>query len=164
MSNEVTKPEARALDNFADFDVSTEGDDDGRSSGGLLVGTRLRFTNEWKWLTTNEEDCSGRILLASNVKRVEIKWSRESGGPPVDSRELKPGEKFRDMEALNETCPRTEWRTDFNGQPKGPWEIQHVLEFADLATMERFSWPTSTIGGSIAVSELIQNPDETPVL
>jgi hypothetical protein len=155
MSKDVEKTKPQALDNFADFDTSVEGDDD-RSVGGLLIGTRLKFTNDVKRVThPNGDDCTGRVLLASNVRRTEVKWGPTPGAPPVDHRELKPGDKFRDMETLNETCPKSEWREDFNGKPKGPWEIQHVLEFADLETMERFSWPTSTVGGSIAITELV---------
>jgi hypothetical protein len=151
MINEVTKPKPQALDNFGDFDDSVEGDQ-GRVAGRLLVGTRLKFTNEATWETVNGDDYTDRVLLATNIRRLEIKWG-ETG--PIDHRELQPGQKFRDLEALNALCPRSEWREDFNGKPKGPWEYQYVLELVDLETMERFSWPTATIGGGICIRELV---------
>jgi hypothetical protein len=152
--NEVTKRQPQALDNFGDFDDSIEGTDDLPTSG-RLIGTRLKFTNDAKWVThPNGGDCTNRVLLATNIRRKEIKWGPKPNAPPVDSRELKSGEKFRNMDVLNATCPKSEWRDKF-GKFVGPWEIQHVLEFADLESMERFSWPTSTDGGNICVHELV---------
>jgi hypothetical protein len=155
MSSDLEKLKTTTmLDNFADFDTSVEGDDD-RPTSGRLVGTRLKFTNQATWVTHPDgTNCSNRILTVSNVRRTEVKWGVVKNRPPIDSRELKAGEKFRDMEVLNAQCPKEEWRMSF-GKLKGPWEIQYVLEFVDLTTMDRFSWPTSTIGGSIAVEELV---------
>jgi hypothetical protein len=151
MSNEVVKPEARALDNFGDFDDSIEGDDDGRTAGGLLVGTRLKYTNEATWENSNGDNYTGRVLLATNIRRTEVKWGADA---PLEVRELGAGEKFRDLDALNDTIPKSEWRESF-GKLAGPWVRQHVLEFADLESMERFSWPTSTVGGNICTHELV---------
>lgn len=44
-------------------------------------------------------------------------------------------------------------RTD--GQPRGPWQAQHVVYFLSPDTMDRFSFPTGTVGGTIAVRELV---------
>jgi hypothetical protein len=151
MTNQVTKRKPMALDNFADFDESVEGDDDKRF-GSALVGTRLKFTNDATWVSVNGEDFSDRVLLATNVRRLETKWI--DGLPSPESRELQAGDKFRDLDALNETCPRSEWR-DCWGTMKGPWERQYVIEFADIKTMEQYSWPTSTTGGCWAASELV---------
>jgi hypothetical protein len=154
MSNDIDKPKVHALDNFADFDESVEGDEEGRF-GGLLVGMRLKFTNTAAWLGVNNKVFTDRVLLANNVRRTEVKWGTVQNKPPLETRELQPGQKFRDLEALNELCPRSEWRMSY-GQLKGPWERQYVVEFADLASMEQFSWPTSTIGGGIAVRDLVK--------
>jgi hypothetical protein len=55
---------------------------------------------------------------------------------------------------LNETLPKSEWREGPDGKPRGPWQRQHVLEFVNLEDMQRYSWPTSTIGGSRCVVDL----------
>jgi hypothetical protein len=36
----------------------------------------------------------------------------------------------------------------------GPWQMQHVLYLVDLQTLDKFTYPTSTTGGSIAIREL----------
>jgi hypothetical protein len=156
MSSELEKSKTtQMLDNFADFDTSVEGDDDRTLGGGMLVGTRLKFGNDAKWRTHPDgDDCSGRVLVASNIRRLEIKWGLVPNSPPIDHRELKSGEKFRNMKELNEACPKEEWRESF-GKMVGPWQIQHVLELCDLSSMEKFSWPTSTIGGSVAIEQLV---------
>ncbi len=53
--------------------------------------------------------------------------------------------------------PKEEWLPGYEkGQLRGPVQNQNVLVFGDLATMEKFVWPspTSTIGSSIAIREL----------
>lgn len=151
MTNEIAKPKPQALDNFGDFDESVEGDDD-RRVGGTITGTRLKFTNDATWVTVNGDDFTDGVLLATNIRRWEIKWI--DGRPSPESRELQAGDKFRDLDALNELCPRSEWRDCF-GKMKGPWEQQYVLELADLKTMDQFSWATSTVGGRWAAGELV---------
>jgi hypothetical protein len=154
MSNGIVKPPPQTLDNFGAFDDSVEGDDSSRPVGGMLVGTRLKFTNSATWVSVTGDDYTDHVLLAANVRRMEIKWINDRPAP--ESRELQAGEKFDDLDALNELCPRSEWRDSF-GKMKGPWERQYILEFANLESMARFSWPTSTIGGGIAVRELIRS-------
>jgi hypothetical protein len=150
MTNEISKPKPVALDNFGTFDDSVEGDDNSRV-GGMLTGTRLKYDEE-KWAIVSGDDFTDRVLLAGNIRRMEVKWI--DGRPAPESRELQPGEKFRDLEAVNELCPQSEWRDAF-GKMKGPWERQYVIEFVDLETMDQFSWPTSTVGGGIAANELV---------
>ena len=152
MSNDIDKPNPRALDNFGDFDESIEGDHG--HVDGLLVGVRLKFTNSATWLGTNNEVFTNKALVVTNVRRTEVKWGTEEKKPPLETRELHPGQKFRDLDALNQLCPRSEWRTSY-GQLKGPWERQYIVEFCDLKSMSRYSWPTSTIGGGIAVREMV---------
>ena len=56
--------------------------------------------------------------------------------------------------ALNASCPQSEWREGFDGKLHGPWQHQHVLELVDPVSMDGFSYPASTIGGTIAVTAL----------
>jgi hypothetical protein len=151
--SEIVKKQAQPLDNFADFNDSVQpvdGDADQRV-GLRLAGILVKFTNEARWETREGTDLTGRELLAANVRRTEVKWGEDA---PVEVIELGPGDKYRDLDAVNETVPKSEWREGPDGKPRGPWQRQHVLELVDVATMERFSWPTSTIGGSRAIIEL----------
>ena len=55
------------------------------------------------------DNFTDRVLLAGDIRRMEVKWI--DGRPAPESRELKQGEKFRDLDAVNELCPQSEWRT-----------------------------------------------------
>jgi hypothetical protein len=145
MSNEVAKQQAQLPEHFGYSDE--DHDDDGRSG---LLNTRLKFTNEATW-KVDDIDCSGKKYLAVNIRRFEIKWV---DGVREEVVELAPHDTFRDLRALNEACDRSEWSEGLDGQMRGPWQHQRVLELIDIATMDAFSWPTSTIGGQIAIRDL----------
>jgi hypothetical protein len=121
----------------------------------LLQGTQIKFTNAYTWVTrAGEEMPTNEDFIASNVKRVEAKWTKNKNAPP-ETRVLLSGEKFRDIKALNEDTPKSEWIEGPNGQLKGPYENQHYLYLLDRL-MKRYTYVASTIGGNIAISELVQ--------
>jgi hypothetical protein len=120
----------------------------------LLQGTQIKFTNGYTWVTrAGEEIPTDKEFIAVDVKPVEAKWPTDKNAPP-QTRVLLPGEKFRDIRKLNEETPRSEWR-EYNGQLKGPWENQHYLYLLDQLR-KRYTYVASTIGGNIAISELVQ--------
>jgi hypothetical protein len=151
-SNEVTTPAAKPLDNFSTYDDAVQTVDGDNSRSGLLAGTRLKFTNEVRWMTVDDDDFTGKHLLVVNVRRTEVRWGREQG-PPLETIELGPNDKYRDLDQVNSSIPKSEWREGPNG-PQGPWQRQGVLEFIDIKSMASYSWPTSTIGGGICIREL----------
>jgi hypothetical protein len=153
MTTVATQPQPRPLDNFASYDDSVQTVDGDRDRSSLLPGTRLKFTNEATWESPEGVDFSGKHLLAVNVRRTEVKWG---DGVPAEVIELGPGERYRDLDAVNETIDKSEWREGPSGQLQGPWQRQHVLELIDVKTMETLSWPTATVGGSIAIRELVE--------
>lgn len=55
---------------------------------------------------------------------------------------------------MNDKTPREEWTEGPNGQMRGPWQGQHVVYLLDPKTMDKYSFPTGTTGGKIAVREL----------
>jgi hypothetical protein len=91
-------------------------------------------------------------LVVVGICRVVQKWK---DGAPVETRILGPGEKFPDLEKLNNSTPRIEWTKGPDGKLGGPWQAQHVTYLLNPATMDRYSWPTGTTGGAIAVRELV---------
>jgi hypothetical protein len=148
MSDQLTKP-ISTVDGFEGFEERHEGDE---RPQGVIQGTIIKFTNEAVWLTRDEEKLpSDRELIALNIGRVVQKWIDQL---PVETRILEPGEKFPDIEELNEKAPRSEWTEGRDGKPCGPWQAQYIVYLLDPKTMERYSFPTSTVGGSIAVREL----------
>ncbi len=144
------------LDNFGTFDDSVQGADDDGHGAGILSGIRLKFTNEARWETPDGDDFTDRELVAINHKRVEVYWDAKAprNAPPKETRELAPGERYRDLEALNDTIPKSEWREGFDGKLQGPWQRQAILEFVNLEDMQCYSFPTSTMGGFRCIREL----------
>jgi hypothetical protein len=140
------------LDGFDTFEDGFEGEDQQR--GSLLQGTnKLKFTNEATWLDTNGDEVPpDRRLIAVDNVRTALKWGKDN--KPVEIIVLGPYQKFPNIAEWNEAIPRSEWIDGLNGL-RGPWQAQHVLFAIDLETMDRFSFPTSTIGGIRAVSELV---------
>jgi hypothetical protein len=93
-------------------------------------------------------------VIVVNVRRTVLKWGKDKKRPP-ETIFLKAGEKIPDLEKRNEETPKSEWVEGFDGKPKGPWQAQHVVYMIDPISIDQYSYPTSTIGGGIAVRELI---------
>jgi hypothetical protein len=139
-------------DGFEGYEDRIEGNDQPHG-GGVIKGTAIRFTNEATWTDRNEEELPQDLeLVAVDVARVVQKWIDQL---PVETRFLEPGEKFPDIEELNQIAPRNEWSDGPDGKQRGPWQAQYVLYLLDLETMSRFTFPTGTVGGQIAVRELV---------
>jgi hypothetical protein len=138
-------------DGFEGFEDRVEGDD--RPEGGSVIqGTVVKFTNEAVWVTRDEEELPSNLeLIAIDIVRVVQKWIDQL---PVETRILEPGEKFPDLEALNDTAPKSEWTEGPDGKSRGPWQAQFIVHLLNPKTMERYSYATGTVGGGIAVREL----------
>jgi hypothetical protein len=118
----------------------------------VIQGSCLRFTNEGTWTDVNDEPVPPTLeLVVNSIRRVIQKWVGQS---PTETRFLESGERMPDIEQLNAACPKSEWGLDFNKQPKGPWQAQHVVYLVDMGSMAKYSFPTATIGGGIAIGEL----------
>jgi hypothetical protein len=142
---------ATALDGFTGFNDSVEGDE--RPQGGSVIqGTLLKFSSEAVWLTGNGEEMSReRELIAVDIARIVQKWIDQM---PVETIIVPPGERFPDVQAMNEAAPKSEWREDLNGNMRGPYVMQYLLYLIDAHSLDRYTFATSTIGGGIACREL----------
>jgi hypothetical protein len=107
---------------------------------------------------------------------TETKWFYRDGSPlprrqyvPVDCRvELvrwcdkqimdrivqRPDEPFPDVDELNEAIPKSEWEEDFNGNPRGPWQLQRSIFFVDPNDGSRLISSNSTFGQKLAYEEI----------
>jgi len=97
-----------------------------------------------------------QVIVAVNVDRYVIYWNPDGTGP--DRRKsfyLKPGQKFPDIDQMNADTPKDQWRESF-GKDVGPWQAQYIVRLLHPVSMKRYSFPTSTDGGHIAVRELRQ--------
>ena len=91
----------------------------------------------------------------------------------IDTIVVPDDEKIPDVDAMNEAAPREEWGTGLNGKPRRALRRVLVLKLLDAATMDRFAFITSSVGGSIAVGDLsakckimrqLQGPQRAPVV
>jgi hypothetical protein len=150
MSN-IIKKEMAVADGFEGWEDGVEGTE--RPEGaGLIQGTLVKFTNEATWITRDDDEIASDLeLICVDLQGVVQKWE---DGQPVETRILEPGEKFPDIVEMNEKIPRDQWVEGPDGQLRGPWQAQHILYLLDPSTMDRFTYPTGTTGGKIAIGEL----------
>lgn len=152
--NEVVKQNTQnQLDSFTGYDERIEGDARPQG-GGVVQGTLAKFSNEGAWITGDGDELpSGLELVAVDVARLCQKWVDQK---PEETIFVAPGEKFPDIDELNAKAPKSEWREDLNGKMVGPWQRQSVLYLLDLKTLDKYTYPTATTGGSIAIRELCE--------
>jgi hypothetical protein len=158
MSQDMIKQNTRELDGFEGFEDGIEGDDNAQSTS-IIQGTRVKFTNEAKWVTYDGEQLpSERELVGVDILRIVQKWppGDNNNNEPPKTTTLEPGQKFPDVDELNAKTPRAEWRTGPAGQPVGPYERAYVVYLLDPQTVARFTYITPTMGGGIAVRDLAE--------
>jgi hypothetical protein len=118
----------------------------------LIQGQLVKFSNG-AWVTADGEELSGTLeLVAVNVTRVLQKWG---DGRPLETRVLQPGEKLPNLEELNANAPQSEWREGPHGNLQGPWQAQYLVYLLYPDTAEAFTFATGTVGGGIAVRDLM---------
>jgi hypothetical protein len=138
------------FDSFDTFEDQIEGEDQAPSSGGQM----LKFTNQSEWTARNGETLPPDLeLIAVGIDRIVIKWT--ANGEKEETIVLEPGQKFPDVTAMNDAIPREQWIEGPSGR-RGPWQSQHVVRLLNPQTMDRYWFPTGTVGGRIAVSDLVE--------
>src|SRR5262245_32841758 len=150
MSNELAKKATAEIDGFTGYEDATEGAQE--RGGQVIQGRIIKFTNEATWETNDGEEIDeNREFVAVDIARVVQRWHDQK---PIETIVLAPYQKFPDVKALNDAVPREEWVEGPDGNPRGPWQAQHIVYLLDPTTMDRFTFPTGTIGGAIAVRDL----------
>jgi hypothetical protein len=152
--SEESKDPSRQLDGFETYEDAIESGGDQQSTNQVIKGTMLKFTNEM-WVTREGEEISAHLeLVAVDVRRIVQKWKDHV---PVETIRLEPRQKFPDIEKLNAEMPQQDWIIGPDGKPRGPWQAQHIVYFLNPVTMDRFCFPTGTIGGRICVRDLVDS-------
>jgi len=161
MKNDVKKkPEDElcnvdGFDGFTDEAESEDQDQDQFVGGRVIQGTRIDFTNEATWVDVAKDELPSNLeLIIADIARVVQKWGKDNmpSEPPII---LAPNQKYPDIKAMNEKCPKTEWRERF-GKLEGPYQAQKIVYLWNPVTMNKYSWPTSTTGGHICIAELVE--------
>jgi len=129
------------------------------SADRVLMGSKVRFSNDSEWLSGAGDGTlidPDRVFVVIKIEKILQKWSVD--GHPIETQRFLAGAKLPDLDELNDTCPKDEWREKF-GKVVGPWAWQYVVYFIDQTTFEVFTYPTSTTGGGIAVRDLRKSTD-----
>jgi hypothetical protein len=152
MSNEITTSQTHELDGFGGFTDAVEGIDAQLQSSVSLLGLKLKYLDPI-WTDPDEQEIKAPLVVHDIQRKVQ-KWLDDTG--PAETKVLKPGEPWPDIEKMNAECPQSEWREKF-GKLQGPWQGEHVVLFFDPATMVRYWWPSpvTTIGSAVCVRELV---------
>jgi hypothetical protein len=154
MTNEVTNS-------------SNNGNDDGLGDLGggggnrsLIQGVKVVFANTAEWVdksTMSVIKPDHRFVIWGSQRTLQT-WLRDIDHP-VDVKlfgqhERWPGDD--ELEELNEAIPREQWRADpFNkGQFQPPVQRCWFTYWIDPLNFQKYTFPTSTIGGFKALSEL----------
>jgi hypothetical protein len=163
-NNEETSDQALAthhnveVDGFAGYEDGIEGDVSMPASS-LMKGMRIKFTNTAAWIDTNDNELPTNLeTVVIDIIRAIVKFVDQQ---LVDYRVLAPHERFPDIKALNDAAPKDEWSEGPNGEMQGPWRKQSIVYLLNLETMDRYSYPTGTVGGSIAIRELVDKTNWT---
>jgi len=150
--NLPTVTDAPRVDGFAGFEDEVEGASQPESRG-VISGTCIKFTNEATWVSSDGDELpSGLELIVVDIGRVVQRWK---DGQPIETIVLAPGAKFPDVNKLNAAVPQTEWEEGPDGKPRGPWQAQFIVYLLNGQTMDRYTYPTGTTGGAIAVRDLV---------
>jgi hypothetical protein len=152
MSDDLIKAEPREVDGYEGYEDGYEGGEQPQSHA-IIQGACVKFTNDAAWeLRDGEELPPDLELVAIDIARIVQRWKDQQ---PIETRILEPGQKFPDIVKLNEEVPQSEWTEGPDGKLRGPWQAQHVVYLLNPATMDRYTFPTGTVGGSIAVRDLV---------
>jgi hypothetical protein len=147
----VKKDQTNLVDNFEGWDDGVEGDDRPQRAG-IIQGTLIKFTNEYTWVTRDGEELPANLELCPvDVLRVVQKWHDQQ---PIETIILEQHQKFPDIKKMNEEAPKEELVEGPDGKMRGPHQAQHIVYLLDPKTMDKYTFPTGTTGGAIAVREL----------
>ena len=145
------------LDGFDGYTDESEAPDqeDFAPSARVIQGDRIGFSKQGIWVDRAKQPLpSNLLLLVHDVIRVVQKWGTD--GMPADlPRILGSNEKWPDVEAMNEKCPKSEWRMYFN-ELIGPYQKQKIVYLWDPVTMKKYTWAASSNSGMSCVSDLVE--------
>jgi len=115
-------------------------------------GARLLKFVSGSFVTREGEiiDSNREFILLGLVKVVQ----KFVGKKLVETIVVPTREKFPDVDKMNEAAPREEWGTDLNGKSVGPYVRVLVLKLLDAATMDRYAFVTSSMGGKVAFGDI----------
>jgi hypothetical protein len=143
-------------DGFDNYTDQVEGEGKSEQQG-LIRGSRVAFTNtaEWEIATDGDVIEPDVKLIVVDIIRTAVKWGVSADKkPPEQTIVIPPGQPFPDIAAMNDAIPKDQWRQGPAGL-QGPWQAQQLVVMIEPQSMNTFTYVTSTIGGGIAVRDLV---------
>jgi hypothetical protein len=140
-------------DGFDGHTDHVEGDDSSEQQG-LIRGTHLKFGSTAQWERRDSETIGSDVkLIITDIVRAVLKWSANKTERP-ETTIIPPGQPFPDVQAMNDAVPKDQWRQGPAGL-QGPFQTQQAVVMLEPRSMEEFTFTTSSIGGFIAVKDLV---------
>jgi hypothetical protein len=90
-------------------------------------------------------------MLALGTTMCLQRWKDQL---PVETIRKVLDEPLPDVEELNEKMSKEEWELGLDGEPRPPWQLQHVVYLLNPSDAAVFTYINSTVGASIAVDRL----------
>src|SRR5262245_35165153 len=132
----------------------------GRTGTGAdgLFGDLLRHsgrTGTWSAGPQGVEIPAGRQLAAVVTEMLAgfVRWE----GGEIAAQEMRPVSEGCDLQALRETLgdlDQSQWPRDDGGRPTDPWRESVLLPMVDPKTGARYTFSSSSVGGTRAAKKL----------
>lgn len=135
---------------MSNFDESFDDFSDEESRGAFGGAKMLKFVNDI-FVTRQGETIDRRLIATGVEKRIQKFVGKKLANTIV----VPPGERWPDVDAMNENAPQEEWSADLNGNPRGPYVRVLLLKLVDLASLTRYVFVTQSAGGSTAIGDLV---------
>ena len=152
MSNDLKVKTDNAVDGFGGFTDGVEGTDAALPVA-VIRGALVKFSIDFHWVLQRDGVAlpPDLELIVIDISRIVQRWINAK---PIETIILEPGQPFPDMTKLNEEAPEAEWTEKF-GKMSGPWQKQMIVYLLDPKTMDRYTFATNSVGGSIATREIV---------
>jgi hypothetical protein len=138
----TTNPALTSIDGF-------DQRDDESSNGGDFI--KFDAATQGLWFYRDGSPLSKGPYVAMHCQKELVKWLDKRA---VDRIVQTSGEPFPDAAELNAGIPQSEWEEDFNGHPKGPWQLQYTIYLVDPADGSKLICSNSTFGQKLAYEGL----------
>ena len=118
----------------------------------LIRGVILKC-NDGRWLDGDGLSPPPEMLVIGTTKGLQC-WGRDND--LLDVVVETPGEPLPDVDELNAQIPQNEWGKDLSGNPRKPWQLNHVVYLIDPVSASTYTYLNSTTGARIAVERLAE--------
>jgi hypothetical protein len=118
-------------------------------SASLIRGRIMKFTDS-RYMVGDEHIAEGRRFA---VAGAAIAWYHWDNGKPVEIIVRQDGVPFPLRSELGDE-DETQWPAGPGGDKSDPWQMNHLLYFADMDSGSTFTFTTTSFGGRMAVEEL----------